>query len=65
MLQAASLHSSKDSTARLSVAKVSTKSDVSLVSPTLDSLIYRNPICEFQIQGASGQFLTEREIKPD
>ena len=63
MLQAASLHSSKDSTARLRVAKVSKK--VMCYLCLLPWTPYRNPICEFQIQRASEQFLTERDIKPD
>ena len=63
MLQAASLHSSKDSTARLRVAKVSKK--VMCYLCLLPWTPYRNPICEFQIQRASEQFLTERDIRPD
>lgn len=60
MLQAASLHSSKDSTARLSVAKVSTKSDVSLVSPTLDSLIIETQFANFKSKERRGSF-SQRE----
>ena len=60
MLQAASLHSSKDSTARLSVAKVSTKSDVSLVSPTLDSLITETQFANFKSKERRGSF-SQRE----